>query len=186
MRPVSSGYLAIGTQLLSRPSIQAIQDSPDLWDRRVPPPSRDATLLAVVPIPGTQTSLAIVGYAISTSGEPEPGPAVLEPDLIAEPASGLLVDHVQRRIWTDGAEVALTFQEFELLAFLSAHPATVFSRRDLLDRVWQSAADRPNARGGSRTVDVHVSRLRRKLGPVYGQCLVTEHRAGYQFRPLAP
>jgi DNA-binding response OmpR family regulator len=38
----------------------------------------------------------------------------------------------------------------------------------------------------SRTVDVHVSRLRRKLGPAYGQCLVTEHRAGYQFRPLTP
>ncbi len=45
--------------------------------------------------------------------------------------------------------------------------------------------DRRNVRRDSRTVDVHVSRLRRKLGPVHGQCLVTEHRAGYQFRPLA-
>ena len=184
MRLVSAGYVAIGTQLLSRP---AAQEPGYPWDEHVPPPGRDATLLAVVPIPGTQTSLAIVGYAIATSGAPEPGPAAGQPDLVAEPASGLLIDHVQRRAWTDGAEIALTFQEFELLAFLGAHPATVFSRADLVDRVWrpEGTPDRRNVRRDSRTVDVHVSRLRRKLGPVHGQCLVTEHRAGYQFRPLA-
>jgi hypothetical protein len=94
--------------------------------------------------------------------------------------SGLLLDHEQRRVWVDGAEVTLTFQEFELLAFLAAHPATVFSRADLVREVWQRdfAAD-------SRTVDVHVSRLRHKLGPSYGRCLVTEYRLGYQFRPVA-
>jgi DNA-binding response OmpR family regulator len=182
---VSPDYVAIGTQLLSRPSAPGPGDP---WDERVPPPGRDATLLAVVPIPGTQTSLAIVGYAISTSSGPVPAPVAAEPDLVAETASGLLVDYVQRRVWADGAEITLTFQEFELLAFLSGHPATVFSRADLVERVWrpESAPDRRNVRTDSRTVDVHVSRLRRKLGPAYGQCLVTEHRAGYQFRPLAP
>jgi len=191
---VSAGYVTIGTQLLSRP---AAQEPGHPWHEHVPPPGRDATLLAVVPIPGTQTSLAIVGYAISTSGGPEPGPAAGQagqpgqpgqPDLLAEPASGLLIDHVQRRVWIDGAEVVLTFQEFELLSFLSAHPATVFSRADLVKHVWPNAPDLPdrrNVRRDSRTVDVHVSRLRRKLGPVHGRCLVTEHRAGYQFRPLA-
>ena len=175
--------MAIGTQQLSHP---ATEEPGHPWDERVPPPGRDATLLAMVPIPGTLTSLAIVGYAIRTSGEPEPGPAVREPDLVAEPVFGLLIDHVQRRVWADGAEIGLTFQEFELLAFLSAHPATVFSRADLVDRVWrpETAPVRKNVRSGSRTVDVHVSRLRRKLGPVHGQCLVTEHRAGYQFLPL--
>ena len=175
--------MTIGTQLLGRPSAQ---EPGDPWDERVPLPGRDATLLAVVPIPGTQTSLAIVGYAISTSSDPEPGPATSQPDLTAEPASGLLVDHVQRRAWIDGTELGLTFQEFELLAFLSAHPATVYSRADLLRHVWSDEPDRRNVRRDSRTVDVHVSRLRRKLGPVHGQCLVTEHRAGYQFRPPAP
>ncbi|MGH3204116.1 MAG: winged helix-turn-helix domain-containing protein [Streptosporangiaceae bacterium] len=199
------GYLAIGTQLLSRP---AAQEPGHPWHEHVPPPGRDATLLAVVPIPGTQTSLAIVAYAISTSGTPEPAPtahqaanpAAGQSDLLAKPASGLLVDHVQRRVWVDGAEVVLTFREFELLAFLSAHPATVFSRVDLVHHVWPDATgatdtpgtpdtpatpDRRNVRRDSRTVDVHVSRLRRKLGPVHGRCLVTEHRAGYQFRPHA-
>ena len=92
--------------------------------------------------------------------------------------SGLLLDHDQRRVWVDGTEVALTFQEFELLAFLSAHPSTVFTRSDLVTRVWQRdfAAD-------SRTVDVHVSRLQAQARPAYGRYLVTEYRVGYQFRP---
>ena len=102
--------------------------------------------------------------------------------------SGLRLDHGQRRAWTDGHEIELTFREFELLAFLSAHPATVFTRADLIERVWRRAIapdDQAIARD-SRTVDVHVSRVRHKLGPRYGQCLVTEYRVGYQFRPLGP
>src|SRR5579863_4808554 len=113
---VPHGYMAIGTQLLSRP---AAQEPGHPWDEHVPPPGRDATLLAVVPIPGTQTSLAIVGYAISTSGGPEPEPAAGQadlpaepasgwPELVAEPASNLLIDHARRRVWIDGTEVALT------------------------------------------------------------------------------
>ena len=183
---VSAGYVTIGTQLLSRP---AAQEPGHPWREHVPPPGRDATLLAVVPIPGTQTSLAIVAYAISTDNPPEPATGAPEPRSAAStpgPAAGLLIEHDQRRVWTDGAQITLTFQEFELLAFLSAHPATVFSRADLLEHVWSDDSDRRNVRRDSRTVDVHVSRLRRKLGPVHGQCLVTEHRAGYQFRPPAP
>jgi DNA-binding winged helix-turn-helix (wHTH) protein len=150
------------------------------WDEHVLPPGRDATLLAVVPIPGTGTSLAIVGYAITASAA---GPAGNR----AEPDPALLLDHAQRRVWIDGHEILFTFQEFELLAFLAAHPGTVFTRAELVERVWHRtlAQDgRPVARD-SRTVDVHVSRLRRKLGPRHGQSLVTEYRVGYQYRPAA-
>ena len=155
----------------------------------------------MVPIPGTGTSLAIVGYAIATSPAPEkpgekPGPEQARPEQ-ARPAaprtrrlhgSGLRLDHGQRRVWTDGREIELTFQEFELLAFLSAHPVTVFTRADLIEQVWRRAIapDGQAIARDSRTVDVHVSRVRHKLGPRYGQCLVTEYRVGYQFRPLAP
>ena len=159
------------------------------WDEQVPPPGRDATLLAVVPIPGTGTSLAIVGYAITTSAadpaaRPSPGnrPPSGNP---TSPGHGLLLDHAQRRVWIDGREVQFTFQEFELLAFLAAHPAIVFTRAELAERVWHRTLGqdgRPLPRD-SRTVDVHVSRLRRKLGPGHGACLVTEYRVGYQFRP---
>ena len=158
------------------------------WDEQVPPPGQDATLLAVVPIPGTGTSLAIVGYVVGTSAASPAVPSASHPATSpGHPAmlrtqhpsgSGLRLDHVQRRVWADGQEIQLTFQEFELLAFLSAHPATVFSRADLVQRVWQRRFE-----ADSRTVDVHVSRLRHKLGPVYGRCLVTEYRVGYMFRP---
>jgi hypothetical protein len=181
------------------------------WDEQVPPPGGDATLLAVVPIPGTGTSVAIVGYVIAAPAAAPattapattapatgaargmhadpPGPAGRGPGRAPRgrrPAdSGLRLDHLQRRVWTDGREIQLTFQEFELLAFLAAHPATVFTRADLVGRVWHrnlGPDGRPVPRD-SRTVDVHVSRVRRKLGPRYGQCLVTEYRVGYQFRP---
>ncbi len=171
------------------------------WDEQVPPPG-DGTLLAVVPIPGTGTSLAIVGYAIATSPAPDrPRPEQARPEQArpkkARPAaprsrrphgSGLRLDHGQRSAWTDGREIELTYREFELLAFLSAHPVTVFTRADLIEQVWQRAIgpDGQAIARDSRTVDVHVSRLRHKLGPRYGQCLVTEYRAGYQFRPPKP
>jgi DNA-binding response OmpR family regulator len=123
--------------------------------------------------------MAIVGYPVTAPGA---APITVSDSVAGAQRSGqrsgLLLDHDQRRVWVDGAEIALTFQEFELLAFLSAHPSTVFTRSDLVTRVWQRdfAAD-------SRTVDVHVSRLRHKLGPAYGRYLVTEYRVGYQFRP---
>ena len=145
----------------------------------MPRPKADGTLLAVVPIPGTGTSMAIVGYPVTAPGAVPRGRTGADAGRSGiAPRSGLLLDHDQRRVWVDGTEVALTFQEFELLAFLSAHPSTVFTRSDLVTRVWQRdfAAD-------SRTVDVHVSRLRHKLGPAYGRYLVTEYRVGYQFRP---
>ena len=158
----------IGTRLLGHAGEQPVTAVTP-----VPSQGADGTLLAVVPIPGTGTSLAIVGYPVAAPGER----AVAKADAVR---TGLLVDHDQRRVWADGRQIELTFQEFELLAFLAAHPATVFSRSDLVQRVWQRsfAAD-------SRTVDVHVSRLRHKLGPAYGRCLVTEYRVGYMFRPPA-
>lgn len=146
----------------------------------MPRQNGDGTLLAVVPIPGTGTSMAIVGYQVTVPGAVPPSvlPGAGAAAQASVERSGLLLDHDQRRVRVDGAEIALTFQEFELLAFLSAHPSTVFSRSDLVRRVWQRdfSAD-------SRTVDVHVSRLRHKLGPAYGRHLVTEYRVGYQFRP---
>jgi DNA-binding response OmpR family regulator len=184
--------MRIGTLLLSSPEDQA-NGSPAFSG------GADGTLLAMVPIPGTRTSLAIVGYPVSNetvarrgasdtagvgSGSPGDSPTAASVGTAsagsAPAGAGLLLDHDRRRVWADGQEIPLTYQEFELLAFLSAHPATVFSRAALVAQVWQRdfAAD-------SRTVDVHVSRLRHKLGPEYGRYLVTEYRVGYQFRPVA-
>ena len=165
--------MEIGTRLLARADAERESRA------EAPLPSTDGTLLAVVPIPGTGTSLAIVGYPVTAAIEQPATGAAPDADGRAEAVgTGLLLDPDQRRIWVDGTEVTLTFQEYELLAFLCAHPATVFSRADLVERVWQR-----DFHADSRTVDVHVSRLRHKLGPEYGRCLVTEYRVGYQFRP---
>src|SRR5258708_2883207 len=132
----------------------------------------------MVPIPGTENSLAIVGYEVPARPAAQAGaggPARHQPD------GALVVDQARRRVWLEGTEIRLTYQEFELLAFLSANPAQVFSRADLLARVWP---DCPPA--NTRTVDVHVSRLRRKLGPVHGPRLATEYRVGYRFEPTGP
>ena len=184
-----AGPVQIGAQLLGGAvarGAESVEDAdsghpehPGLPGPAQPMPRQngDGTLLAVVPIPGTGTSMAIVGYPVTVPGVPSSALPAAGAQAVGE-RSGLLLDHDQRRVWVDGVEVPLTFQEFQLLAFLSAHPSMVFSRADLVRQVWQRdfAAD-------SRTVDVHVSRLRHKLGPEYGRCLVTEYRVGYQFRP---
>ena len=197
---MSPGDAAAENQLLYR---LCPPDHPDAgpaepWDEQVPPPGRDATLLAVVPIPGTGTSLAIVGYAITTSAADPAAPAARPsraPGHREAPghqqatrrhrATGCSWTTRSAASWIDGREIQFTFQEFELLAFLAAHPAIVFTRAELVERVWHRTLGqdgRPVPRD-SRTVDVHVSRVRRKLGPRHGQCLVTEYRVGYQFRP---
>ena len=170
-----AGHVQIGTRMLGRAEATAVAQAPGAGPLALPGPGADGTLLAVVPIPGTGTSLAIVGYPVTMPGD---APAAQSAGQPVGERPGLLLDHDQRRVSVDGAEVPLTFQEFELLAFLAAHPDTVFSRADLVREVWQR-----EFAAGSRTVDVHVSRLRHKLGRLYGQCLVTEYRVGYQFRP---
>jgi DNA-binding response OmpR family regulator len=91
---------------------------------------------------------------------------------------GLVIDSHQHRVLLEGREIELVFQEFELLEFLTDHPYRAFTREQLLAGAWP---DRQQATG--RTVDVHIHRLRRKLGPGHAQYLVTVRRVGYMYRP---
>jgi DNA-binding response OmpR family regulator len=72
----------------------------------------------------------------------------------------------------------LTFKEFELLKFLAQHPGRVFTRAQLLQEVWGY-----DYFGGTRTVDVHVRRLRAKLGPEHEALIGTVRNVGYKFVP---
>jgi DNA-binding response OmpR family regulator len=78
-----------------------------------------------------------------------------------------------REVAVGGSPVELTGKEFDLLAFLLEHPGIVFSREQLLDRVWGLSYP-----GGTRTVDVHVAQLRRKLGRP--ELIATVRGAGYK------
>jgi len=92
----------------------------------------------------------------------------------------ITIDTGRRDVEVRGKSVHLKRREFDLLLYLARHAGMIFSRDRLLTAVWGEAL---SGKHDSRTVDVHVSRVRRKLGPHYGQCLVTEYRVGYQFRP---
>jgi DNA-binding response OmpR family regulator len=74
-----------------------------------------------------------------------------------------------------GAVLDLTYKEFELLRFLIQHPGKVFTRTELLQEVWGY-----NFYGGTRTVDVHVRRLRAKLGPEHDGLIQTVRGVGYR------
>ena len=75
-----------------------------------------------------------------------------------------------------GRPLDLTYMEYELLKFLSSHPGKVFTRETLLSRVWGY-----DYYGGARTVDVHVRRLRAKLGEENAALIQTVRSVGYRF-----
>lgn len=88
---------------------------------------------------------------------------------------GLVLNLDLKSATVDGKPVSFTRTEFELLRLLLEHRGHVFSRQELIDRVWPSDVMVLN-----RTVDVNVTRLRKKIGP-YANCLVTRLGYGYYF-----
>ena len=89
-------------------------------------------------------------------------------------AGTLALDTESRTITADGARVELTRKEFELLQLLLTHPNTVFTREQLMERVWGT-----DFCGESRTVDMHVRTLRQKLGAA-GALIATVRGVGYR------
>ena len=85
----------------------------------------------------------------------------------------LRIELAAARVFLEGAEVALTRREFDLLAFLAAHPGRVYAREELLERVWGATFE-----GTPRTVDQHVAQLREKLGAGW---IETVRGRGYRF-----
>jgi two-component system alkaline phosphatase synthesis response regulator PhoP len=93
----------------------------------------------------------------------------------------LLVDLDGYEVTRRGIRIPFTHQEFELLAFFVQNRGRVFTRRELLSRVWGG-----RALLSSRTVDIHVYRLRTKLGPPFEQLIATVPRVGYKMVAEAP
>ncbi len=91
-------------------------------------------------------------------------------------SSGLVVDDATYTAKLENRTLDLTFKEFELLKFLAQHPGRVFTRQQLLQEVWGY-----DYFGGTRTVDVHVRRLRAKLGTDNETLIGTVRNVGYRF-----
>ncbi|MFE2543815.1 winged helix-turn-helix domain-containing protein [Actinacidiphila glaucinigra] len=117
----------------------------------------------------------MVGYLVLV---PVEGQAPPEPP--APAGLPVTVDAERRVARVPGRALDLTYLEFELLAHLVAHPHRVHTRDQLVTTVWGYGHV-----GDGRTVDVHIARLRRKLGPEHRASIVTVRRVGYKYAPPA-
>ncbi|MGW0371383.1 winged helix-turn-helix domain-containing protein [Streptomyces coeruleorubidus] len=144
---------------------------------------------------GTQgnTSAPLVGYLVLVPEGTDPAELFVKdrprpeirPVVAAEPAPHrrtgddvVRIDPARHVAEVDGRELDLTYLEFALLAHLVRHPHHVQSRDGLVAAVWGY-----DHIGDGRTVDVHVARLRRKLGRAHRHRIVTVRRVGYKYVP---
>ncbi len=130
---------------------------------------------------GLRELLARVHALLRRSEVPAP-PTTAAGDIETEPvvllAGDLRIDPARRTVMRTGQSIPLKPKEFDLLAFLAAHPGQVFTRETLLDRVWGY-----DFVGGTRTVDVHIRWLRTKLesDPANPLWIGTVYGVGYRF-----
>nr|WP_228488838.1 response regulator transcription factor [Raineyella fluvialis] len=136
-------------------------------------------------LPALSTDWGFDDFVLSSAG-----PAELEARLrlVTSPvgrdevisAGSVTIDEASYAASVNGQPLDLTYTEFELLKYLLQHPGRVFSREQLLADVWGY-----DYFGGTRTVDVHVRRLRAKLGPEYEGIIGTVRNVGYRLVPEA-
>jgi len=88
----------------------------------------------------------------------------------------MLIDFANYEVSISGRNLDLTFKEFELLKYLITHRSRVHTRESLLARIWGY-----DYYGGTRTIDVHIRRIRSKLGPIFEDCISTVRGVGYRF-----
>ncbi|MEV8290564.1 winged helix-turn-helix domain-containing protein [Streptomyces niveus] len=120
----------------------------------------------------------MVGYLVLVPADQHPA-AAAAPETAAHTGEGpVRIDPTERTVEVDGRPLDLTYLEFELLAHLVAHPHRVHTRDQLVTTVWGYGHV-----GDGRTVDVHVARLRRKLGAEHRQTIRTIRRVGYKYVP---
>ena len=121
-----------------------------------------------------------IRLAVGRTAAPAATVSPIEP--ATEVRSGeLVIDETTYSARIRGFMLDLTFKEFELLKFLAQHPKRVFTRSQLLQEVWGY-----DYFGGTRTVDVHVRRLRAKLGSENEALIGTVRNVGYKFVPAKP
>ncbi|MEV0787569.1 winged helix-turn-helix domain-containing protein [Streptomyces sp. NPDC050423] len=129
----------------------------------------------------------MVGYLVLVPADQQPALTAaaagaaqyVVPELLEAPGAGpVRIDPVQRTAAVNGNTLDLTYLEFELLAHLVAHPNRVHTRDQLVTTVWGYGHV-----GDGRTVDVHIARLRRKLGAEHRRSIQTVRRVGYKYTP---
>ena len=122
----------------------------------------------------------MIGYLVLVPADLDPRGAVRVAAASEHPvaAGPVQIDSAERTALVNGRQLDLTYLEFELLAHLVAHPHRVHTRDQLVTTVWGYGHV-----GDGRTVDVHVARLRRKLGAEHRRTIQTVRRVGYKYAP---
>ncbi|MFF4493359.1 winged helix-turn-helix domain-containing protein [Streptomyces sp. NPDC001546] len=137
----------------------------------------------LVLVPADQQPIAFAPQSVPVPGA-VPGAGAVAPVQPGAPSSTttgdalVRIDAARRTAEVDGEQLDLTYLEFELLAHLVAHPHRVHSRDQLVTTVWGYGHV-----GDGRTVDVHIARLRRKLGAAHRGAIQTVRRVGYKYTP---
>ena len=157
-----------GRPTLTRPPLTAVR-SPGGHPPKAAVPEGEHSLLGVLPLPESGRYMLVYGVVVD---EPHPRthPTAEGTDDL------LLLDRNARRVWVQDQEIDLTYQEYELLDCLTTSPGRAVTRSELLERVWGVSRNLH-----SRTIDVHIHRLRRKLGPA-GERIATVRKVGYIYR----
>ena len=124
-------------------------------------------------------------FVLATAGEAEfgvrmtqllwPGEENAPSDIVS--IDNMTINLATYQIYIDDKPVDLTLMEYSLLSFLATHPSRAYSRETLLHRVWGFEYC-----GGTRTVDVHIRRVRSKVGPQVANHIVTVRGVGYLFK----
>lgn len=127
-------------------------------------------------LPAAPGGAPMVGYLVLVPAQSVPAPELPAEESV--PGAPVRIDSDRRTAVVDGRPLDLTYLEFELLAHLVAHPHRVHSRDQLVTTVWGYGHV-----GDGRTVDVHIARLRRKLGAEHRGSIVTVRRVGYKYAP---
>jgi DNA-binding response OmpR family regulator len=134
----------------------------------------------LVPVSVRQTPTEVHIVLAAPSAEPSwpsLGSASTRP--VPVPLRPLRIDIEARTAHLDGHRLSLPRLEFDLLAHFVRYPHHVHTREQLMASVWPTGYSRP------RTVDVHVARLRRRLGPVWRDTIATVFGVGYKYSPAA-
>ena len=118
------------------------------------------------------------GRGPAAAGRPAACRSSQEPEDVQITSGEVTIDEATYSARVRGRLLDLTYKEFELLKYLAQHPGRVFSRAQLLQEVWGY-----DYYGGTRTVDVHVRRLRAKLGSEHEVLIGTVRNVGYRFVP---
>ncbi|MCZ4513850.1 winged helix-turn-helix domain-containing protein [Streptomyces sp. ActVer] len=168
----------------ARPRLRAVDRDEVVDVTALLPPG--ATWLPAPPhtLPTLPGRPPMIGYLVLVPADQPSLLPVAVPDAVPAESQGegddslVRVDTVQRTAEVGGRPLDLTYLEFELLAHLVAHPHRVHSRDQLVTTVWGYGHV-----GDGRTVDVHIARLRRKLGAEHREAIRTVRRVGYKYTP---